>query len=131
MTDQRKNLLVENVKAAIKDSQIHVERTEGLFRAYQNASRSEEGDRAHAEASYNLARERHQKLLDFIKEVESNQVSFIETTDREFYFAKESIAIPGLMIIGIKSPLGQAILNKKAGDKYKLLGKEYQILSIS
>lgn len=139
MTPLRKQFLLGKIEEALKESASHVERAEGLFRAYQNASRSEEGDRAHAEASFELAKTIHQKLEDFKKEVllqndlpaeKIAPICFVTLNDKGFYYAQESLRIPGVTIIGTKSPLGQAILGKKTGDKYSYMTFSGEIIAV-
>lgn len=130
MVIQRKKFLIEKIDLALKDSQAHVDRAGVLFYAYRNASRSEEGDRAHVENAFDLAKSIHKKLSDFKKEVLAlndqpaqtiKPICYVILNDKEFYFVKESLRIPETTIIGAGSLLGQAILNKKAGDKYSYL----------
>lgn len=130
MMTNRKQFLLEKIEEAMKESKAHVERAEGLFRAYQNASRSEEGDRAHAESSYELAKSLHKKLEDFKQAVlalddlapeKVAPICYVISSDKEFYFAKESLRLPQTTVIGVNSPLGQAILNKKVGDTYSYM----------
>ena len=121
MTLPRKQFLLEKVEEAIKESKAHVERAEGLFRAYQNASRSEEGDRAHAEASFDLAKTSLKRLENFKNEILATNdlppekvepICYVIMNDREFYFANENIPVSGVLIIGKNSPLGKSILGK-------------------
>lgn len=126
---EQKRLQVERAKKSAK------ERTEETIGSW-----SAGGDRAHAENALELAKlaliqiEKLKERLETYPESipdKAEPICHIRTTDKEFYFVEESIRLPGVLLVGRNSPLGQAIIGKRAGDKFSLLGKKHQILSIS
>lgn len=97
------------------------------------ASWSAAGDRAHAENALELSKSALAEVEALLTEVTNTHdappekvepVSFVSIRDdatgttKEFYLAPESVKLPGITVLGTKSPLGQAILGKKAGDNY-------------
>jgi len=113
MQKSKKDHLLKIIGKEIVEARKREMRAREYFRVYQNASRSEEGDRANAEAVWNLAKHNLKRIEDFLKAAEKisdshcskiASICFVNTDRREFYFANESFRLDGILVIGANSP---------------------------
>jgi transcription elongation GreA/GreB family factor len=131
MTEERKSQLATLIGNQLERLRIATDKAVDTARKYKNASRSEEGDRAHAENSAEVMKQAVMQMELLLREVETSTteprevvecpsfVSFVTDRERVALLAKSSCHIDTLTVISPESPLGKVLLGKKAGDTFQ------------
>jgi transcription elongation GreA/GreB family factor len=146
MEKTKKKELLDKLDQEIKKAKGLAQKRETAAKRAKSFSRSQQGDRRYFEDADRLAQESLINLLALKNEIEaaSNEpakeaqpVAFItlEHEDNEidsFYFVNRAAGLSGVQLLTPDSPLGKAILGKRAGEKFSYqIEKEGQTTTYS
>lgn len=127
LLDAVKKLEAESARSARESKFAADEASGGLVASYSAA-----GDAEHARNTANLSIQKYESIKKLARELESavalnapscvQSVCFVKIEMlgdiKEFYLVDNPVFISGLNIISPISPIGKALLNKKAGDLF-------------
>lgn len=127
---KQKLLAVLGEERARREAIFHQARRGAI--SLRGASRSQQGDRAIAENSAEVAKNVLQSTDDLISEIQSSgdgkitlvtppcylRISDNTGSEKEYYYFSKGAKIGNLLFLSPESPLGAALYNKHVGDKY-------------
>ena len=132
MLKNHQDTLIRALEAEIKKARKTAEKSRATAKEFRRASRSQQGDRRLYETAADLAESKLEELIVFKKTLENIPIkknqrvepfSFVKVeydngTVSPFHFVPQRIHLQDKLLVTPESPLGQAVIGKKEGEKF-------------